>query len=201
MTKRFISICVASTTVAILMTCASRSDTIEPTGVAALGSSSAPIVLVFFTDYRCAACRSFGSSIVPSLRPFIDAGRLRVVVAEIGTTSESRRIARAARCAREFGKYWSFLEMLAENPTQVMADVATRAGVPADPFSRCIASDRYSLAIIRATEFANANGVDSAPEFFLGSASHPTRRTLKSQALSTRVIDSLVRRELADCQC
>jgi hypothetical protein len=199
MQKRLIALCVASTALAMFVTCAARPDSIEPAGVATLGSEAAPVVLVFFTDYRCGACRSFGNSIVPSLRSFIDAGRLRVVVAEIGTTSESRRIARAARCASEFGKYWSFLDALAEDPTSLMANAA-RAGVPADPFSRCVDSDRYSEDIARATAFANAHGV-RAPAVFLGPRGRLTRRAPRSQELSTPVVDSLVRRELADCRC
>ena len=105
MHKSLIALCVASTTLVTLMTCAARRDTIVPTGVASLGSDSA-LVLVFFTDYRCGACSALGGSTIPALRPLIDGGRLRLVVAEIGNSAESRQIAIGARCAREFGKYW-----------------------------------------------------------------------------------------------
>lgn len=184
--------------------CTARRTISEVRGVSSMGAQSAPIVLVYFTDYQCPECREFTSTTLRRIKPLVDAGRLRLVVSEIATTAQPQAAAVAARCAQEFGKYWPFVEALSEDrpDSLTLTDVASRAHVPADPFARCIAADRYGNAVRRSTTEANDLGVLAAPAMLLGPAKKRlSPEGLRRERLETDVIDSLLKRELDQCGC
>ena len=142
----------------------------EPTGVATLGAASAPVVLIYYTDYECAACREFVRVTLPALRQrYVDAGTLRIVVRDLDRATDTAGIANAARCAGEFGKYWAFQDAfvaaLDSFVPRTLERMAQRAGVPLDPFTRCVASDRYAPELREGRARARALGIVDPPAF------------------------------------
>jgi protein-disulfide isomerase len=130
---------------------------------------SAPVVLIYYTDYVCDSCRAFATQVLPELRArFVDAGALRIVVHDVSTSLESGAIAHAARCAGEFGKYWPFhdsattkLAVSREAFDRIAADI----GVPPDPFERCVAAERHAADVQAKTARARQLGIERLPAF------------------------------------
>jgi protein-disulfide isomerase len=195
-----ISLAIAATvTIATLLLKQTRSR-IEPTGEATLGVAAAPVVLVYYTDYRCSSCRVFATETLPELRTrFVDTGVLRVVVKDLGLSVESVVIANAARCAGEFGKYWLFHDSIlvatdAQASAGTLNRIAAHIGVPADPFSRCVNARRHVSKIQSETARARRAGIREGPAFAVGRRDRPLR--LQVGVIRTATLSSWISGEV-----
>jgi protein-disulfide isomerase len=178
-----------------------RSVDFEPHGAPALGSPSAPITMVYYTDYRCAECRAFANETLLEIRRrYVDSGRLRIVIRELARSEESVASAVGARCAGEFGKYWAFHDSLfaatdVRMTIEALHRIAARTGLPADPFSRCLAANRYAAVVRAETDRAKPLSTSHVPTVVIGIAS--ARAILGGRADgSLSEVDSLIESEL-----
>jgi hypothetical protein len=179
-----------------------NTNRIEPTGAAALGVASAPVVLIYYTDYQCAGCRAFATQTLPELRTrFVDAGALRIVVKDLDTSPESAAIANAARCAAEFGKYWPFHDSVvvvtgAALSRGTFQRIAANIGVPADPFDRCLTRRRHTREVQGETARARRLGVEMLPAFALGGRNRRMWPRVIGRGVSAEMLDTMIDREL-----
>ena len=179
-----------------------RSVEVDARGGATLGLASAPVTMVYYTDYRCAECRLFANETLPELRRrFVDTGRLRIVSREVAWSEESAILAGAARCAGEFGKYWQFHDSLFATSerrltTDVLNRIARRIGLPRDPFVRCITSRRYTRTIRAGSDRIALGSITRVPAAVIGitPASSPStvRGSLVLGSLRLTILDSLI---------
>jgi protein-disulfide isomerase len=136
--------------------------------------------MIYYTDYRCAECRVFANTKLPELRRrFVDSGRLRIVIRELAGTPESVLGAVAARCAGEFGKHWVFHDSLfaasdSRLTMNVVYRIAARSGLPSDPFARCMAANRYAMAVRAEAEKGKSLSIIHLPTIVIGNASGKT---------------------------
>jgi protein-disulfide isomerase len=143
----------------------------------ALGSATAPVTLVEFTDYQCPFCRRFQAEDWPQLkRNYIDTGRVRFIVRDLPLSfhSNARPAAEAAHCAGEQGRFWpmhtGLLGQSADLSPQGLEARARTLGLVLPRCRACIAANKYEGAIAANAAQADALGIRGTPAFVVGAA-------------------------------
>lgn len=143
----------------------------------ALGSPTAPVVLVEFADFRCPFCAQFSRQTQPRLvEDFVDSGVLRIEWRDLPIFGEqSMAAARAARAAAAQGKFWEYTAAVYRDaPARgkpdlndaVLQGFARDVGVPdMEKFTADATSAAFDDAINRDVQQALAIGIPSTPAF------------------------------------
>jgi protein-disulfide isomerase len=141
----------------------------------ALGSESAPLTLVEFTDYQCPFCNKFHLSTFPELKKnFVDTGLVRFVSRDLPLQFHKNAFeaARSARCAGEEGRYWEVRDWLSSNPDnlshEAILNFAQQTGVDPNVFQACLDSERHRDDIHKDVAEAQAIGITGTPGFVIG---------------------------------
>jgi len=152
-----------------------------------MGSASAPVTVVEFTDYQCPFCLRFIRNIFPRLKQdYIDTGKVRWIILDMPQTyhKDARRAAQAAHCAGDQGQFWKMRELLFGNPRKLAEETmlrhATGLSLNVEAFRACLHSDRHLAGIDQDTQLARAAGLTGTPGFVIGKA--------RGKELSGRVI-------------
>lgn len=140
-----------------------------------LGSASATVMIVEFTDLQCPYCARFALQTWPKLKAdYVDTGKLRFATRDLPLPMHSFAMpaAIAARCAGQQGKYWEFREALfheqARLGTEPYAELASRLGLDGEPFARCRADPAMLQSVREDIALAAASDIDSTPSFVIG---------------------------------
>ena len=140
-----------------------------------LGSPSAPLTMVEFTDYQCFFCRQFYLNSFGELkRNFIDTGKLRYVVRDfpLGFHGDAMKAAQAAHCAGAQGQYWQMRNALISNQRNLSQDalLGYAQGLKLDMtrFRTCLTSSNYVAEIQRSMDEASSIDISGTPSFVLG---------------------------------
>src|ERR1019366_644240 len=91
-------------------------------GVSMLGSRSAPLTIVEYTDYQCPFCQRFHVTAFPELKKaYLDTGKVRFFSKDMPLDfhPNAMRAAMAARCAGEQGKFWELRDTMGANPNSL----------------------------------------------------------------------------------
>lgn len=151
-------------------------------GHASLGSASAPVTIVEFTDLQCPYCARFASQTLPELkRQYIATGKVRFVSRDLPLPmhAQAKAAAVAARCAGRQGKYWEYREALFAAQSELGNDpfdrLATQAGLDPSKFAACRANPgtlptdvQYDAAL------AGSIGINGTPSFVIGRTTEGT---------------------------
>jgi protein-disulfide isomerase len=141
-----------------------------------LGSKSAPLTIVEFTDYQCPFCQRFHTTAFADLKKnYIDTGKVRFYSRDLPLDSmhpNAMRAAQSARCAGEQGQFWALRDIMGANPGQldmnsIMADAASLK-MDTAKFKACVESDKYKQAIQTDVLEAMKIGADGTPTFVVG---------------------------------
>lgn len=93
----------------------------------ALGSATAPVVVIEVSSFKCAHCRAFHEKIFPALRTrYVDTGKVQWVVlnASDDPSEQFAPIFQVARCALRQGRYWEVMTVLFEAASRPFSFVA-----------------------------------------------------------------------------
>ena len=106
---------------------------IDLSGFQMLGSKSAPVTLVEFTDYQCPYCRQFHVSVFNELKKnYIDTGKVRFYSRDLPLDQihpNAMRAAEAGRCAADQGQFWSMRDLMGSNPDKLdLENLVAEAG-------------------------------------------------------------------------
>ena len=144
-------------------------------GEPALGSATAPLTMVEFTDYQCPYCRRFQAEVWPKLkRYYIDTGKLRYIARDLPLEfhAAAAPAAEAAHCAGEQGKFWEMhAALLGGAPDLESGGIEQRAhavGLDMGRFAECLAQRRYARTIAAHAAQADAAGINGTPGFVVG---------------------------------
>ncbi len=145
-----------------------------------LGSQSAPVDMVVYSDFECPYCRNFALAALPGLfAEFVETGRLRVHFVYFplaGIHPNAVATAKAAHCAGIAGRFWPYHDYLfvrqpewagVARPDSLWIEYATNLGLAADTFSTCLASPATHAAIEADLRLALAAGVTGTPTVVL----------------------------------
>lgn len=141
----------------------------------ALGSATAPLTMVEFTDYQCPYCRRFQAEVWPKIKShYIDTGKLRYIARDLPLEihAAAAPAAEAAHCAGEQGKFWEMHAALLGGAADLGdggIDRRARAlGLDMARFDECVARHRYARVIAAHAEQADAVGINGTPGFVVG---------------------------------
>ncbi len=144
-----------------------------------LGSASAPLTLVEFTDYECPLCRAFHDETFSKLKTkYIDTGKMRFVSRDQPLPEyhpHAMDAAHAARCAGDHGKFWEMRDALiahSENLSRAeILEYAGRLQLDSEEFRSCLAAKKYQAHIDKDIADAVSLNLRGTPTFVLGRAS------------------------------
>ncbi len=142
-----------------------------------IGTSSPKIVVVIYSDLNCANCKSFLSTLIPSLRENYKSSlnvqaRLRDFPLEKYPLSS--HYAQATHCVGEQGHYWNFVELLLKSKPQSDDDILRLANNPKvnlkdlQTLSQCLKSSKYEKEVTKDKESGIHLGVEGVPSVFIG---------------------------------
>ena len=141
----------------------------------ALGSPSAPVTIVEYSDFECPFCRRFFQQTLPALRQrYVEGGQVRFVFRHLpspGVHPNALGAAAAAECAGEQGEFWSMHDLLFEQGVSggraQYRDYAAEIGLDVDAFDSCL-DDGTGNARIAADRAAAASvGARATPSFMV----------------------------------
>lgn len=168
-----------------------------------LGSDSAPVEVVEYSDFECPFCARFANIQMPAVREqLIATGQVRWRYRDFPLASHrySAYSAHAAQCAGEQGKFWEMHDRLfadhswaqtGRNPRGLFRDMARAAGVDVGRYDACMDGQRYAGRVAASAREGEARGVAATPTFFVNGRSF--RGPATSDAFKA-VVESLIPR-------
>lgn len=136
-----------------------------------IGSPTAPIVLVEYSDFQCPFC----SMIYPSLKQIVSNshGQIAWVMREFPLTSihpQAAPAATAAECISALAgndAFWKYTDMVFANQTSLnpaySSQVAKSLGVDPAKYAQCVSTNPYQAKIDAGTNEAQSNGGNGTP--------------------------------------
>lgn len=141
----------------------------------ALGSASAVLTIVEFSDYQCSYCRRFHAEVLPALRKtYIDTGKVQLIFKDypLSMHREALPAALAGRCAAAQGKFWPMNELLFANQARLAGalypKLAATLALDVEAFKACLQDPALTVAIQRDQQQALDLGVNATPGFLIG---------------------------------
>lgn len=140
------------------------------------GDPTAPIVLAVYSDFQCPYCAKFAKETLPVLREkYVGAGHLQVVFKDFPLDSlhpEARRVAAAARCAGQQGKFWEMHDLIFAAPRAVSASEleshASTLGLEIGRYAGCLTDPEVARRVAQDAVDARRLGLASTPTLLLG---------------------------------
>jgi protein-disulfide isomerase len=169
-----------------------------------LGSDSAPVTIVEYSDFECPFCAAFATVQMPEIRAqLIATGKVRWRHRDFPLSSHkySRTAALAAQCAGAQGKFWEMENQLFfrhqwaqsnDDPSATFRGFAKDLGLDLGRYDACMDTKRYAGRIEASLQEGLARGVTGTPTFFINGRRYDGRAT--SDALKATVDSLLARR-------
>lgn len=146
-----------------------------------LGSSTAKIGIVEYSDYQCLYCRDFHRKQFARIRQeYIDTGLVQFIHRDLPLKMHRHSVpaAVAARCARAQGRFWDMHDALFDNQGRLGADLyAKLAGqlqLDEAKFSACLREPMHEQDIARDLFMAKRLGFSGTPSFLIGTIEDDT---------------------------
>lgn len=144
-------------------------------GAPAIGSASAPVAMVVYSDFQCPFCARFARETWPSIKKdFVDTGRALVVFRHLPLPmhTEAMGAALAADCAGRQDKFWAFHDLLFQRQDQLspatQRAIASDADLDLTQFDQCVERRPGGAGIARDMGSARALKINSTPTFLIG---------------------------------
>ena len=137
-----------------------------------LGSTSAPVTLVEFSDFQCPFCQRVAPTLKQIKQKYGD--KVRIVWKDFPLTQihpQAFKASEAAHCAGEQGKYWEYHDQLFANqqalqPTDLKR-YATDLSLEATKFNECLDSSKYGERVRDGVAQGTGLGVNSTPTIYI----------------------------------
>ncbi|MBD0326917.1 MAG: thioredoxin domain-containing protein, partial [Pyrinomonadaceae bacterium] len=152
----------------------------------ALGSPTAPVTIVEFTDYQCPSCAVTQPLIDKLVKEY--EGKVRLVVRDfpLEQHADAYKAAEAAEAAREQGKYWEYVAILLRNQSALgipkLKEYATQLALDRQKFDAALDSGKFADQVQRDLRDGMRLGITGTPTFFINGrkVSEPTPEALKA---------------------
>jgi protein-disulfide isomerase len=140
-----------------------------------LGSASAPVTIIEFSDFQCSYCKRFWADTLPKLKEaYIDQGKVRFIYGHFAILGKhSEQAAQAAECAAEQGKFWEYHDQLFKNQGGLaftearLKQYARDIGLNVGTFNTCLESGKHKDKVERETTAAASVGGRGTPFFIV----------------------------------
>src|SRR4249919_161955 len=136
-----------------------------------LGSPSAPVTIIEFSDFQCSFCKRFWAETLPKLKEaYINTGKARFSYRHFAILGKhSEQAALASECAAEQGKFWEYHDQLFKNQGGLafteakLKQYARDIGLNAGAFGTCLGNGKYKENVERETAAAANLGGRGTP--------------------------------------
>ena len=152
-----------------------RAKLADLSGVPMLGSNSAPITIVEYTDYQCPYCQHFHVTAFTEIKKaYIDTGKVRFFSKDMPLDfhPNAMRAAMAARCAGEQGKFWELRDTMGANPNSLdiehIVGFAANLKMDTAALRACIDGGKYKERVQSDVLEAMRIGANGTPTFIVG---------------------------------
>lgn len=160
-----------------------------------LGTATAPVTIVVFTDLQCSACAAAQPVYEKLLEEY--AGRVRLVVRDfpLEQHADAFKAAEAAEAAREQGKYWEYVALLTRNQSKLniaqLKEYAHQLALDRRKFDAAVDSGKFAEKVQRDIRDGLRLGVSGTPTVFLNGrrVNEATYESLKA-AINAALKDS-----------
>ena len=140
-----------------------------------LGSASAPITIVEFSDFRCSFCKKFWADTLPKLKKaYFEKGTVQFVFRHFAILGkQSEQAALASECAAEQGKFWQYHDKLFANQAALGFSESKLKGYAGElrlqqaKFDDCLTSGKYNSKVEQETVTAAYLGGRGTPMFLV----------------------------------
>lgn len=145
--------------------------TIDTSDQPSLGSSSAPVTIIEFTDYQCPSCAATQPVIEKLVKEYD--GKLRLVVRDfpLEQHADAFKAAEAAEAAREQGKYWEYVALLMRNQSKLsvaaLKEYASQLALDRQKFDAALDSGKFSAQVQRDIRDGLKLGIHATPTIFI----------------------------------
>jgi len=166
-----------------------------------IGSPSAPVEVMEYSDYQCPYCQGFALIQFPTVKErLIDGGQVRWRYRDFPLEQHpaARTAAHSTACADDQGRYWeqhhAVFEGQAEwsearNAAKEFRSYAERLGLDMKAYDDCMQSAKYAGRIQASVESGVRLGVNSTPTFFVNG--RPATPAAASYDRLKALVDSL----------
>ena len=137
-----------------------------------IGSSSAPVTLVEFSDFQCPFCQR----VAPTLKQVKDTygDKVRVVWKDFPLTQihpQAFKAGEAAHCAADQGKFWEYHDRLFANQQALQPNdlkkYAADLGLDAAAFATCLDTSKHGERVRDGVAEGSKLGVNSTPTIYI----------------------------------
>ena len=140
-----------------------------------LGSASAPITIIEFSDFQCSFCRKFWLETLPKLKEaYINTGKAQFSYRHFAILGKhSEQAALASECAAGQRKFWEYHDQLFKNQGGLaftesrLKQYARDIGLDVGVFGTCLETGKYRQKVERETEAAANLGGRGTPLFIV----------------------------------
>ena len=141
----------------------------------ALGSPSAPVTIVEFSDFRCSFCKKFWADTLPKLKKsYFEKGTAYFVFRHFAILGkQSEQAALASECAAEQGKFWQYHDKLFANQAALGFTESKLKGYAGElrlqqaKFNACLTTGKYNSKVEQETVTAAYLGGRGTPMFLV----------------------------------
>jgi len=172
--------------------------------VRSLGSDSAPVVVVKYSDFRCGYCGRFALETKPAIESeYVDSGKVRFVYKDYAVLGPDSLLAGVAGwCANDQGRFWEFHDALFSSPadrgedySSYLSGVARGVGLDVSKFNSCLSGGSKDSLVSASSSEAASNGFRGTPSFIIMKSDGSSKQTIPGAlpfADFKVVIDSLL---------
>ena len=176
-----------------------------PRGIT-MGSDSAPVEIMEFSDFECPFCGQFARVQMPDVKQrLLSTGKVRwrFVNSPLQGHMKSPYAHLAAACAAEQNRFWEMHDLIyerqedwvsARDPLKLLAEYATQAGVDRSRYDSCISERRAWGRVLADKALSDSLGVNGTPTFFINGRMWPGRNSPNVDQLLA-LTDSLIARK------
>lgn len=150
------------------------SEPVSVSGAQMIGSPTAKVGLVMYSDFECPFCGKFARETLPALQAqYVRSGKVLLVFRQLPLPMHqfAQKAAEAAECAGRQDKFWPFHDQLFGDQKALglenLKQSAQRVGLEPRQFSACL--DGQTAALVKTdSDSAVPLGVSSTPSFLAG---------------------------------
>jgi protein-disulfide isomerase len=137
-----------------------------------LGSATAPVTLIEFSDFQCPFCLRVAPTLKKIRQTYGD--KVRIVWKDFPLTQihpQAFKAGEAGHCAAEQGKFWEYHDQLFGNQQALLPDdlkrYAATAGMDAGRFNTCLDTSKHAERVREGVAQGTRLGVNSTPTVFV----------------------------------
>lgn len=159
-----------------------------------MGSSTAPVTVIEYSDFQCAHCQTFALTVEDELaKAYVATGKVRLIYkfANLYMQSESQLANEAAACAAEQGQFWPYYFLLmsqraSPNKEDLTAEklraLAQQLGLNMEIFNSSLNSHKFTAKVTQDDTDRIALGVTGTPTFFINGIKQDGANSLQDLA-------------------